>query len=117
MKLVRDNAPNVLKSLGRERVVVVLGPEEFEHELRVALQELTLNYLKDPDLDLLIDLTEVLRALAATVHDADVVEFERLRRIYAVALGNYTKRYAQLPKEQAGGHTHLPGRPDETGTG
>lgn len=65
-KLVRDKIPEIIASTGKQAEIIVLSPEEYSFCLEKKLDEEVGEYHRDPSLEELVDILEVVYALAAT---------------------------------------------------
>ncbi|MCI2974833.1 MAG: nucleoside triphosphate pyrophosphohydrolase [Ferrimicrobium sp.] len=77
-KLVRDLIPEMIRASGRDPRTRTLSAHELVMALRVKLQEEVAEYLAEPSLEELADVTEVIKALVAT-HDAQWEDLEAVR--------------------------------------
>jgi predicted house-cleaning noncanonical NTP pyrophosphatase (MazG superfamily) len=90
-KLVRDRIPEIIRRDGSVANIRVLDDEAYLQALRTKLQEEVQEYLKDPNLEELADISEILHALAAT-HGHTPEELESLRARKSAERGGFSER-------------------------
>jgi len=89
-KLVRDRIPELIRAEGRTPLVRTLGPKEIIPALREKLVEEVDEYLSDARVEELVDIIEVVYALA-TWFGVDSAGLERRRAAKHVARGGFDK--------------------------
>jgi predicted house-cleaning noncanonical NTP pyrophosphatase (MazG superfamily) len=90
-KLVRDRIPEIILANGGEPVTRILDEAEYRDALRVKLQEEVREYLKDPNVEELADVAEILRALAS-VEGVEWEEVEGYRELKVKERGGFERR-------------------------
>jgi predicted house-cleaning noncanonical NTP pyrophosphatase (MazG superfamily) len=78
-KLVRDRIPEIIRSEGKVPVTHVASVDEYWHKLREKLQEEVDEFLKGGSEEELVDILEILYALA-NVKSIDNKKLELLRK-------------------------------------
>ena len=97
-KLVRDNIPDIIIKNGGTPKTRVLDSDEYRDELRKKLSEEVDEYLKEPSLEELADISEVIHALA--IFDGDSPDaLERKRAEKADERGGFTGRIYLIETE------------------
>ncbi len=90
MKLVRDKIPDIIKKEGKTPVIHIAGGEEYAALLKKKLMEETAEYAVEPSTDELVDILEVVYALAQC-HGKNKEELEALRAKKTVERGSFVK--------------------------
>ncbi len=106
-KLVRDRIPEIIETEGKHCQVRVLDEAEYARRLDEKLAEELEEYQRSGDVEELVNLLEVVRAIAAS-HGLPWDEVERRRLAKQEARGGFSKRL--LLQRVDGGEQ---GRPDE----
>ena len=79
-KLVRDKIPEILKEKGLTyRIKVCQNDEEYEHYLKLKLQEEVAEYIASGDISELADIEEVIFALIKTHDGVDDLDINNVR--------------------------------------
>ncbi|MGA8116163.1 MAG: nucleoside triphosphate pyrophosphohydrolase [Actinocatenispora sp.] len=94
-KLVRDRIPEIVTASGARPETRIADPMEYRALLRAKLVEEVHEFLEDENPAELVDIMEVLRALAVDL-DTDPAELERLREKKATEHGSFTERIVLL---------------------
>lgn len=90
-KLVRDYIPAIIEAQGKTCVVEVLSGEDYQRMIDAKLDEELAEYHKDPNLEELADLLEVLLAAAgARGYTREQLEAARIRK--AAERGGFDRR-------------------------
>ena len=91
MKLVRDFIPEIVAQQGKTAAFRKANPKEYPELLIKKLQEETAEFLQSQDADEIIDILEVLYAIA---HEKGMTpeRLEELRKQKAEKRGTFTKR-------------------------
>ena len=80
-KLIRDNIPEIIEAAGKTCVVSVLSDEEYLKFLELKLDEELLEYHHDKNIEELVDLIEVIYAVAnARGYSTDELETIRIKK-------------------------------------
>ncbi|HEY3504556.1 MAG TPA: nucleoside triphosphate pyrophosphohydrolase [Actinocatenispora sp.] len=90
-KLVRDRIPEIVTASGARPETRVADPEEYRALLRAKLVEEVYEFLEDENPAELVDILEVVRALATDLSTAPG-ELERMREKKAGERGAFTER-------------------------
>lgn len=90
-KLVRDNIPEKIRSMGLEPKIHIASDEEYNLKLKEKLLEEVNEYLKSPEIDELIDILEVAYSLTS-FHGIVKEELEEAREKKLLEKGGYKKR-------------------------
>jgi predicted house-cleaning noncanonical NTP pyrophosphatase (MazG superfamily) len=94
-KLVRDRIPEIVTASGARPETRIADPVEYRALLRAKLVEEVYEFLEDENPAELVDILEVVRALAIDL-DTDSDELERLRDKKAVERGGFSERIVLL---------------------
>ncbi len=94
-KLIRDKIPGIIESKGKQCKVEVMDDEEFALYLKKKLQEEVDEFLESGEVDELVDVLEVMRAILE-LEGVTVGEFEEMRREKAAERGGFEKRLKLL---------------------
>lgn len=90
-KLVRDRIPEIIAASGKQCITETLSEEQYLKKLDAKLDEELAEYHRDPNIEELADLLEVIRA-AAIARGYSVDELERVRAEKAAKRGGFKKR-------------------------
>jgi predicted house-cleaning noncanonical NTP pyrophosphatase (MazG superfamily) len=90
-KLVRDRIPEIILNRGDRPITRVLGTEAYGRALRDKLQEEAAEFIESGELMELVDVLEVVYALAA-VQGVDHPQIEDMRRQKLNDRGGFEKR-------------------------
>ena len=90
-KLVRDRIPEIIAASGKQCTTEILSEEQYLKKLDAKLDEELAEYHRDPNIEELADLLEVIRA-AAIARGYSVDELERVRAEKAAKRGGFEKR-------------------------
>ena len=90
-KLVRDKIPEIIESKGGSCVYDTLNERDFIDDLDSKLQEEVSEYLKDPCVEELADIAEVLLAIL-DVRGISLGQLEEVRKKKLADRGGFTKR-------------------------
>jgi predicted house-cleaning noncanonical NTP pyrophosphatase (MazG superfamily) len=90
-KLVRDRIPEIIAADGKSCVVRVLERDECLRELRRKLEEELREYLQSAEILELVDLAEIIYALAQE-EGIDAAAFDQLRRTKRSTRGGFERR-------------------------
>ena len=90
-KLVRDRIPEIIKSSGKSCTTEILSAEDYLRMIDAKLDEELAEYHKDPNIEELADLLEVIRA-AAIARGYSTEDLERVRAEKAAKRGGFEKR-------------------------
>lgn len=91
-KLVRDNIPTILKSKGISFCYEELySPKQYEEELKKKLQEECQEYIESNDIMEIIDILEVIYAIAK-VNNFSKNDLENMRKSKAERNGSFYNR-------------------------
>lgn len=90
-KLVRDRIPEIIAASGKKCITEILSEEQYLKKLDAKLDEELAEYHRDPNIEELADLLEVIRA-AAIARGYSVDELERVRAEKAAKRGGFEKR-------------------------
>ena len=90
-KLVRDNIPEIIEKSGKHARIDVLSDEEYELFLELKLDEEIKEYHDSQDLEELVDILEVIIALAQ-VKGCDFSDLVDLQRKKAAERGGFSKK-------------------------
>jgi len=85
-KLIRDKIPEIIKNNGDTCLTHIASEEEYKQKLVEKLQEEVDEYKKDPSLEELADILEVIYALG------DKEEMEKIRKQKFEKRGGFSKR-------------------------
>ena len=89
--LVRDKVPDIIKEQGKVCICEQLNSKKFIEKLQEKLVEECNEYIKDGTLEELVDIMEVIRAIANT-KGISVTELEMIRQRKATQKGSFQKR-------------------------
>lgn len=89
-KLVRDRIPEIIESEGSECNVRVLDNAEFSRELDYKLAEELSEYQESKDLEELVDIVELIRAIVAR-NGVSWEDFEQMRASKCESRGGFSK--------------------------
>lgn len=90
-KLVRDRIPEIIAASGKQCITETLSEEQYLKKLDAKLDEELAEYHRDPNIEELADLLEVIRAVAIA-RGYSVDELERVRAEKAAKRGGFEKR-------------------------
>ena len=90
-KLVRDRIPEIIRSSGRKCSTEILSDDEYLKRVDAKLDEELAEYHKDPNIEELADLLEVVHA-AAAARGYTLADLERVRAEKAAKRGGFEKR-------------------------
>jgi len=90
-KLVRDNIPEIIKEKGGQAIIHIASDEEYLQKLYTKLQEEVNEFLQDFQTEELVDILEVIYALAH-VYGVNKEQLEILRKEKAKKRGGFEKR-------------------------
>jgi predicted house-cleaning noncanonical NTP pyrophosphatase (MazG superfamily) len=90
-KLVRDRIPEIIEANGQQCTVRVLDAEEYAKRLDEKLAEELAEYQESGELEELVDLIELVRAIVAH-RRMSWDEFERMREHKYKERGGFSKR-------------------------
>jgi predicted house-cleaning noncanonical NTP pyrophosphatase (MazG superfamily) len=90
-KLVRDRIPDIIKRNGEDSVTRTLKVEEFRHELLKKLQEEIAEFAESSEVDELVDILEVVYALALS-QGIDPLRLDEMRARKQIEKGGFERR-------------------------
>ena len=90
-KLVRDKIPDIIKEEGRNVKTKVLNENEYIEELNKKLQEEVSEYLKDNNVEELVDIVQVIYSLL-DVRKFSMEKFENMRQQKNINNGAFKER-------------------------
>ena len=90
-KLIRDKIPEKIKANGENYIIHIAGDDEYLEKIRKKLGEEIQEYLKNPCIEELADIEEVIRAISK-FEFGGYDELERVRVKKAEELGSLEKR-------------------------
>lgn len=90
-KLVRDRIPEIILNSSRKPITSVLDKDNYKKELDKKLQEELQEYLKDDNVEELVDLVEVVYAIL-DFKNVSIQEFERIRNEKVIQRGAFKDR-------------------------
>lgn len=99
-KLVRDNIPEIIHKNGHSAYVRTLSESEFIEYLEKKLDEEVAEFHKDKTLEELVDIAEVVCALAE-VHGHSIFELRRARLAKFLTKGGFEKRICLIEVEES----------------
>ncbi len=94
-KLVRDRIPEIVTASGARPETRIADPVEFRALLRAKLVEEVHEFLEEEHPEELVDILEVVRALATDL-ESSPEELERLREKKVTERGGFTERIVLL---------------------
>lgn len=90
-KLVRDKIPDIIKEEGRNVKTKVLNENEYIEELNKKLQEEVSEYLKDNNVEELVDIVQFIYSLL-DVRKFSMEKFENMRQQKNINNGAFKER-------------------------
>lgn len=90
-KLIRDKIPAIIEKSGKKIEIAILSDDRFKAALNAKLQEEVAEYLKNPSVEELADLLEVLVTLAEQ-HDINLEELNEIRINKKEERGGFSKK-------------------------
>ena len=90
-KLVRDNIPDIIKAEGRVAQTRIASEDEYKQALLRKLREETTEFSRNPSVEELADVFEVVRCLATT-HGIDMASLENARHTKELQRGSFSRR-------------------------
>jgi predicted house-cleaning noncanonical NTP pyrophosphatase (MazG superfamily) len=91
MKLVRDKIPEIIEKSGKKAITHIANDKEYLEGLNMKLKEEVDEFLKDGNDEELMDIVEVIEAMAG-LKGASFEEFEKKRRLKAEERGKFKRR-------------------------
>lgn len=90
-KLVRDKIPQIIKEKGGEAKTHIAETSEYEEKLKNKLREEVEEFLKDDNHEEMVDILEVLRAMA-NLKNIDWSQIEDMRKKKEEERGAFNQR-------------------------
>lgn len=90
-KLVRDNIPTIIEAKGKTcKWIILRDPESYTYWLYAKLKEEVAEFFKDPSMEEIGDIEDVLRAII-TVQGWSPIEVEKKRNAKCLERGGFRK--------------------------
>lgn len=93
MKLIRDRIPEIARENGQDLTIQVADYKIMPYLLRAKLREEVAEYLESGELEELVDILEVVRALGQYAHGVFPPTLERVRGKKAIERGIFNEKF------------------------
>ena len=100
-KLIRDKIPEIINEDGNDCEIKVLNDNEYHAELNKKLQEELEEYYESGEVEELVDLAEIIYAIAKH-KGVDQQEFDSIRRKKAEKRGSFDKKLFLISVKERG---------------